>query len=101
MLNESSWLSKGFAIGQANRHSSNKRSLESQISQVKSACDDGKRSETTNEKFEALFDAVIKLSQCIRLHGELSQNVINVSVATNLLEDDLARMIKNQLKLRS
>jgi hypothetical protein len=95
-LNESSWLSKGFALGQGSRHSSAKRSLESLVNQVKTVCEAGKRAEELDEKLDELFDALIKLAQCHRLQSELSQSVINVGIASNVLEANLERLIKSK-----
>jgi hypothetical protein len=93
-LNESTWLSKGFALGQGSRHAGTKRQLESLTSEIRSICDHGKHEEDTGQRLIVLFDAIAKLALCLRLQAELSHNVLNVGIASNLLEDDLSQAIK-------
>lgn len=92
-LEESSLISKGFALGQGSRHESTKRQLESLVSQIDSICDRAKREDELVDKINILLDAVSKLASVFKLQAELSKNNINVSIATNLLEDDLKAIL--------
>jgi hypothetical protein len=96
-INESNWLSKGYAIGQGNRHASTIRQLESLLSKIKNDCNRGHLEEDVTAKFDLLFDAVAGLALSLKLIGELSRANINVSVASNLLEDDLRSLILKTL----
>jgi hypothetical protein len=92
-LEESNLISKGFALGQGNRHESTKRQLESLVSQIDGICSRAKREDELDEKVNILLDAISKLASAFRLQAELSKNNINVSIASNLLEDDLKAIL--------
>ncbi len=96
-INESSWLSKGYAVGQSNRHAGTTRQLESLLSKIKNDCNRGHLEEDFTAKFDLLFDAIAGLALSLKLIGELSKANINVSVASNLLEDDLRSLILKTL----
>jgi hypothetical protein len=88
LLAESSWLSKGFAIGQRNRHIATRQKLESLASKIISDSNLGKNEKEIASKLNHLFELTSEIGKAFRLLGELSSNVLNVSVATNLLEID-------------
>ena len=92
-INESSWLSKGYALGQGNRHATTVRQLDSLINKIKTECNSGRQEEDTTEKLNSLFEAVADMAQGFKLFAELSRANINVSIASNLLEDDLRTLI--------
>ena len=88
-LSESSWLSKGFALGQLNRHEQARQRLSSAAYKIRSVVvraamesDPSKQMRLLSEALETFANAMVSL-------GELSLSNINVAVATNLLEDDL------------
>lgn len=95
-LEESNLISKGFALGQGNRHETTKRQLESLVSQIDGICSRAKREDELDEKVNILLDAISKLASAFRLQAELSKNNINVSIATNLLEDNLQALLKKK-----
>lgn len=92
-LQESSWLSKGFAFAQSRRHESFRQQLESAAKQVQSLSDRGRSTEDVGKKIDLLFQALSKLAEAQRISGELSRSSINVAVASNLLEDNIKTLI--------
>jgi transcription termination factor Rho len=95
-LNESSLLSKGFALGQNNRFDSTKRQLDSLVQQVDSLCNKAKLESDTEKKFDILLDSISRLAHCLKLSGDLSKNTINVAVASNLLEVDREQLFRKK-----
>lgn len=95
-LEESSLISKGYALGQGNRHETTKRQLESLASQIDSICDRAKREDELEDKINILLDAISKFAGALKLQAELSKNTINVSIATNLLEDDIKSLLRKK-----
>ena len=87
-LNESSWLSKGFAVGQGVRHETLRRQLESTTKRIQSLCHQGERTNDETTKLNLLFEAIGDLAAAMKLTGDISKTVINVAIATNLLETD-------------
>jgi len=92
-INESGWLSKGYALGQGSRHAATVRQIESIVSKIKSECSHGRQIEETNAKLDSLFEAVTDLAQSLKLAAELSRSNINVAIASNLLEDDIRNLV--------
>lgn len=95
-LEESNLISKGFALGQGSRHESTKRQAESLSSQIEAICNRAKRESDLEDKIDILIDAVSKFAGALKLQAELSKNNINVSIATNLLEDDIKSLLKKK-----
>ena len=95
-LSESSWLSKGFSIGQANKFESTKRQLDSLTQQIDSACDRGRLESDQERKIDYLLGAVSLLAKCFKLNGEMSKSTINVAVASNLLDDNIHDLLKRK-----
>ena len=96
-LSESTWLSKGYAVGQGARHESVRRQLESLTKRIHSLCEQGKLEDDFPAKINLLFQAIAALAETQKLGGDLSRHSINVSIASNLLEDDLKTIIQRQL----
>ena len=95
-LEESNLISKGYALGQGSRHETTKRQLESLASQIDSICDRAKREDELEGKINILLDAVSKFAGALKLQAELSKSSINVSIATNLLEDDIKSLLRKK-----
>ena len=95
-LEESNLISKGYALGQGSRHETTKRQLESLANQIDSICDRAKREDELEDKIDILLDAISKFAGALKLQAELSKNTINVSIATNLLEDDIKSLLRKK-----
>ena len=95
-LSESSWLSKGFSIGQSSRFQSTKRQLDSLTQQIETACGHGRLEPDQERKIDHLLNAVALLAKCFKLNGEMSKNSINVAVASNLLDDNIHDLLKRK-----
>ena len=93
-LNESSWLSKGFAALQGARHSQTRQKLNSLAAKLKGTAHKGTLEPDLEKRADLLFEAIEMVADGLALFGELSQCNINVAVATNLLEENLATAIK-------
>jgi hypothetical protein len=92
-INESSWLSKGFGLGQGNRHAATVRQLDSLVGKIKTECSRGKQEDDATAKINLLFEVMSDLALGFKLGAELSRANINVAIASNLLEDDLRALI--------
>ena len=96
-LQEDSWLSKGYAIGQSVRHSSMKQQISNVLSTVTSICEKGKNEKDVAVKLNLLFDALQQATRVFRGLTELSNSNINVSIASALLAQDLQKVISSEL----
>ena len=97
-LTENSWLSKGFTVGQGNRHEGFRRQLDLLASQIKAGCEQGKRESELDKKIDVLFEINSRIAEGLKISGALSKSVINVGIASNLLEDDLNKVIAKHLQ---
>lgn len=97
-LDESSWLSKGFAAVQGAKHEQTRQKLNALASKLKGTAHKGTLEHDLEKRNDLLFEAVEMVADGFALFGELSRCNINVAVATNLLEEDIRKTIETTIK---
>lgn len=92
-LNESSLLSKGFAAIQGAKHEQTRQKLNALAAKLKGTAHKGAFESDLEKQSDLLFEAVELVADGLVLLGELSRCNINVTVATNLLEEDIRQFL--------
>ena len=96
-IQESSWLSKGFAVLQYSRHEQQRQKLVSLGAKIKGLAHKGEMESDPEHRQQFLFQTLELLGDGFVIVAELSKSNIAVSVASNLLEENIQKAVERAL----
>ena len=96
-VSESTWLGKGFAIGQQARFNSARTKVNSLVSRLQNTTDRGRSSDDLSIKTDSVLESNLLLGLLLQTLSELESYTIAVAVSDVLLNDDTSAVLKREI----
>lgn len=79
-----SLVGKGFAISQQRKHAANKTKLLSVVSRIQNLAKKGASEPDPEKQAKLVFQLFFELGNAMKIYAEMSENLVNVGVASHL-----------------